>query len=70
MLFRSADLAEMLGTLLSNPHLRARMGAAGRRKVEQRFDWARIGAELERMYAMALALPPRHQPSTRGAARS
>ena len=46
----SADaVAGALGRLLDDPVLRARMGAAGRRLVEQRYNWDRVTADLVRI---------------------
>jgi glycosyltransferase involved in cell wall biosynthesis len=49
------DLAAKLRALLDDPLLRARMGAAGRRLVEQQYTWPRIGARLEQLYVAVLA---------------
>lgn len=47
-----ADLAAQLDKLLSLPDdARRAMGAAGRRKVEARYSWERIGDILEDLYA-------------------
>lgn len=44
-------LAAWICKILSlDPHARAEMGAAGRRKVEANFDWERIGDRLESLY--------------------
>ncbi len=49
------DLAKQLGQLLALPAERRRaMGMAGRRKVEQRYSWSRIGQRLEQIYAEAI----------------
>ncbi|MBW4051561.1 MAG: glycosyltransferase family 4 protein [Proteobacteria bacterium] len=47
-------LAAAIRTLLENPALRARMGAAGRRRVQQLFTWDRSVARLESLYDRAL----------------
>ncbi len=47
-------LAAAIGTLLENPALRARMGAAGRRRVQQLFTWDRSVARLQSLYERAL----------------
>lgn len=47
-------LAAAIGTLLQNPALRARMGAAGRRRVQQLFTWDRSVARLQSLYDTAL----------------
>jgi glycosyltransferase involved in cell wall biosynthesis len=44
-------LAAAISKLLADPHLRARMGAAGRRRVRQLFTWDRSVARLEELYA-------------------
>jgi colanic acid/amylovoran biosynthesis glycosyltransferase len=43
-------LAERVGQLLGSAELRARMGAAGRRLAEERFDLQRQTARLEKIY--------------------
>ena len=50
------DLAAKLAALLDLPaSARDGMGLAGRRKVEERFTWTKIGDRLEAMYAELLA---------------
>jgi len=51
----SAALAERMGLLLGAADLRARMGTAGRRLVEERFDLRRQTARLEQIYDEVLA---------------
>jgi len=46
-------LAAAIETLLGNPDLRARMGAAGRRRVQQLFTWDRSVERLEALYGGA-----------------
>ncbi|MFI4886027.1 MAG: glycosyltransferase family 4 protein [Steroidobacterales bacterium] len=46
----SAALAAAIGKLLSDPHLRRRMGHAGRKRVQQLFTWDRSVARLEALY--------------------
>lgn len=46
----SEGLASAIGKLLSDPHLRQRMGAAGRKRVQQLFTWDRSVARLEELY--------------------
>lgn len=48
------DLAEKLDRLLADPALRARMGEAGRRRVETHYDWRAIGERLETLYVEVL----------------
>jgi spore coat protein SA len=50
----SEGLAAAIGTLLADPHLRQRMGAAGRRRVRQLFTWERSVARLEELYGTVL----------------
>ncbi len=45
-----AALAAAMGALLSDPARRAAMGAAGRRRVEERFNVARMADELAALY--------------------
>jgi glycosyltransferase involved in cell wall biosynthesis len=48
-----AGLAAAIGTLLADPTLRQRMGAAGRRRAQQLFTWDRSVERLERLYGLA-----------------
>jgi glycosyltransferase involved in cell wall biosynthesis len=50
----SEGLAAAIGKLLENPDLRAQMGAAGRKRVQQMFTWERSVARLEELYDRAL----------------
>jgi glycosyltransferase involved in cell wall biosynthesis len=50
----SKGLAAAIGTLLADPQLRRRMGAAGRRRVRQLFTWERSVARLEELYGTAI----------------
>ena len=49
-------LAEAVGRLLRDPHLRHRFGAAGRRRAERRFDVARFHEAHVRLYCQELEL--------------
>jgi glycosyltransferase involved in cell wall biosynthesis len=51
------ELAAAIDRLVGDGGLRARFGAAGRRKVESRYDWRAIAAQLERIYADVLGRP-------------
>jgi glycosyltransferase involved in cell wall biosynthesis len=46
----AAQLAEAIATLLANPESRARMGAAGRRRMAQLFDEDRIATKYLSLY--------------------
>ena len=50
----SEGLAAAISRLLSDPGLRRRMGAAGRRRVQQLFTWDGSVARLEELYRGAL----------------
>lgn len=50
----AARLAEQLTLLATDPHLRARLGVAGRATAEERFDRARLATELLPIYRTAL----------------
>ena len=52
-----ANLAVQIRTILAEPARATDMGAAGRRKVEERFDWSHIAARLEALYAETLTTP-------------
>ncbi len=49
------DFARCLLCLLDDPELARRLGAAGRRYVEQHHDWDAIAAQLEEIYREAIA---------------
>ncbi len=49
-----ASLTQMLQLLLSDPEMRARSGAAARRRVQESYLWPRIAEELERVYVEAI----------------
>ena len=49
-----AALARALARLLGDPQLRRRLGAAGRRAVEQRFGADSMARQVERIYAELL----------------
>jgi phosphatidylinositol alpha-1,6-mannosyltransferase len=42
-------VADAVGRLLDDAPLRARLGAAGRRAVESRYNWNRVTADLMRI---------------------
>lgn len=44
------DLATKINYLLTNSDVASQFGQAGRKKVEEKYDWGRIGDELERLY--------------------
>ena len=47
------ELAEAIGTLLDDPALRTRMGAAGRERAMQ-FSWPSITAKVEEYYGFVI----------------
>jgi glycosyltransferase involved in cell wall biosynthesis len=47
-------LAQAIIRLVREPQLRARMGASGRRRVEERFNQARLTTQVEALYARLL----------------
>lgn len=50
----AGELARALRALLDDPARRARMGAAGRARVEQRFGWPAVAAATAGVYAEAV----------------
>src|SRR6266436_5975577 len=52
---RPDALAAALTRVLENPALGRSMGRAGRRRVEERFTWARVAERTEQVYADAIA---------------
>ncbi|MFJ8693287.1 glycosyltransferase [Streptomyces roseolilacinus] len=53
-----AALARAVAGFLADPELRAACGAAGRRRVLGRYDWKRVGAATEAVYAGVRAARP------------
>ncbi|GAB92637.1 glycosyltransferase family 4 protein [Gordonia rhizosphera] len=51
----SGKLAESIGRLLDDAQLRARMGQAGRSRVEERYSWAAVAAKTAAHYDTVLA---------------
>jgi glycosyltransferase involved in cell wall biosynthesis len=51
----SAALGRAIAALARDPGARARLGAAGRRLVMDRFGWAETARQLEAAYERALA---------------
>jgi starch synthase len=51
----SRDLAAAINRLLADPALRARMGRAGRRRVEEHFAWSTIARRTVDLYQSLLA---------------
>ena len=49
-----SDLAAALGDLLDDEVRRRRLGAAGRRRVEERFTWRAMAAQTAEVYAEAI----------------
>ncbi len=62
------ELADLLVRILTDPHLAARIGRAGRAYVERNHNWAAIAAALESVYADAIqcALQTAGRPATVG----
>jgi glycosyltransferase involved in cell wall biosynthesis len=56
------ELARALGRLLDDPERRARLGAAGRRRVEELFSWKAVAEKTAAAYDDAIA---RYQEETR-----
>jgi starch synthase len=52
---RPDELARAMRSLLGDPARARAMGAAGRRRVEARFTWARVAERTERVYLEAIA---------------
>ena len=52
---RPDELAQAMRALLDDPARARAMGAAGRRRVEARFTWARVAEHTERVYGEAIA---------------
>ncbi len=51
-------LAEAVGSLLSQPELRERMGTAARARVEREFTWATVASRVEALYHSVLHQSP------------
>jgi len=51
----AADLADAVNRLVGDAPLCARMGAAGRRRVEERFAWSAVAARVEALFRRVVA---------------
>ena len=49
------DIAKSMTILANNPELRARLGQAGRRRVDENFDWNVVGERLSSLYEKAVS---------------
>ncbi|MCA1645520.1 MAG: glycosyltransferase family 4 protein [Chloroflexi bacterium] len=63
----AASLAQVVGDLLRSPETRARMGGAGRRRVEARFTLDRQVAEMTAIYRRAAGLSATYRPVVKSA---
>jgi spore coat protein SA len=45
-----AELLDRIGALIRDPELRSRMGAAGRKRVEEKFTWQRTAEAWMELY--------------------
>jgi glycosyltransferase involved in cell wall biosynthesis len=52
---REAEFAETVAQLMGQPELRSKMGAYGRRRVEEALQWNKVGLNLLSAYEMLLA---------------
>jgi len=52
---RPQAVADAIRALASAPHLRARLGQAGRDRVIQRFTWARAAEQVRSLHARVAA---------------
>jgi alpha-maltose-1-phosphate synthase len=59
----SRDLAAAVNRLMAEPELRARMGAASRERVVERFSWAAIAHETLEFYQELVSAGPQAPPS-------
>jgi glycosyltransferase involved in cell wall biosynthesis len=46
----TADLADRLGFLISNPAVREAAGRAARKRIEERYQWQQVTSEIEKAY--------------------
>ncbi|HRI96036.1 MAG TPA: glycosyltransferase family 4 protein, partial [Nocardioides sp.] len=49
------ELATALGSLLDDPERRARLGANGRRRVDELFSWRAVAATVAEVYEKVIA---------------
>jgi glycosyltransferase involved in cell wall biosynthesis len=63
----SSDLAERLRFLIANPGVRQAVGKVAKRRIENRYQWPTITAEIEKAYVEMLKSEPTpfKKPSTR-----
>lgn len=54
----SADLADRLRFLISNPAVRDAAGRSARRRIEEKYQWQKIAADIERAYFLLMGWNP------------
>jgi glycosyltransferase involved in cell wall biosynthesis len=64
-----AEFVAQVRRIEEDAALRARLGAAGRAVVEQRYSWARVGQRLDEAYARAVAVRRSRSPAVAAPAR-
>jgi len=57
------DLASAIEQLATDPSRRAKLGEAGRLRVDQEFNWERKGVQLARLYERLVNAPVRVVPT-------
>jgi glycosyltransferase involved in cell wall biosynthesis len=70
-----AEFARGIATLMSDPELRLKMGASGRKRVEQHLQWSVVGRNLLDAYAHLLGISveaptPQHETAELGKSRN
>jgi len=67
-----ADLAERLRFLMANPAVRQAAGKAARTRIEEKYQWQKIAADIEKVYFTVMGWTPSQalakKPSARAAA--
>jgi glycosyltransferase involved in cell wall biosynthesis len=67
---RPGEVADRLRRLVADPDLRARLGAAGRRRVLRRYTWPAVAAATAAAYRAAIDSCPGQAPAARATRRA
>lgn len=64
LLYREGDAADLASRLLQleDPRVRLRLGATGRARMQQQFDWRVLARARQREYQRSLTVPRRRRP--------